>query len=102
MCPFPCLAIPIGLDHSRQVELILLIIPTKCHRHIRRMFIVDPGYIQPESSFNLVTGKNHASKIGLLQELDEASCDRRIVLNDVKQDSAAVSREHDVSRLCIR
>ena len=51
---------------------------------VRRVFVVDPGYVESESSLNLVTGKNHAGKIGLLQELDETSRDRRIVLNDVK------------------
>src|SRR5438128_2780167 len=96
--PFSCFTLPIGIDHSRSAELIFRIVPAESHDNVRRMRIVDFGVLQMEGPCQTLLGKNDSRKIGLLQKFNKMPRHRRVVSNDVKEDAAAVSNQHDVSR----
>ena len=91
-------ALPIAIDHSQNPKLIFRIIPTESHDDVRRMWVVDFGVIQMESSRQTLFGKNHSCKIRLLQKLDETARHRRVVSDDIKENTATVPNQHDVSR----
>ena len=62
--PFPAATLPIGVNHSRNAELIFRIVPAERHHHIRRMAgAVDLRLIETERSLHRLLGENHSGKI---------------------------------------
>ena len=97
--PSACFPLPIGVDHSRNAELVFLFVPTKRHCYVGRMFVIDPSGFEVERSRQLVARKNDAGKIRLLQKFDQTTRHRRVVSDHIEENRAAVSIQHDLARL---
>ena len=98
MCPLPCCALPIGVNHSRNIELIFRIIPAERHHYVRRVFALNPRLLQDERAVRWLPRKNHAAKIRLLQEFDKMMGHGRVVSDEIDKNAAAVPHQHNVSR----
>ena len=96
--PLPCGALPIGINHPRNTELIFLFVPTKCHHHVWRLWTVNLRLVETERSRQRISHENNAGKIRLLQKLNEKTCDGRVVSDDINKNAATVPDQHDISR----
>src|SRR5258707_15476700 len=97
MCPLPRGALPIGVDHSRNTELIFLFVPTESHHHVRRVITFDLRVLETKCAFHRFLCENDSGKICLLQKFDEAANGRCVMVYHVKKVASAVPDEHDVS-----
>src|SRR6266545_3200724 len=62
------------------------------------MWVIDLGVIQMEGSWQTLFGKNDSRKIRLLQKIDKAAHHHRVVSDDIKQNTATIPNQHDLSR----
>ena len=61
--PLPRAALPIGVNHSWNAELIFLFVPAESHHHIWRMWTVDLPLVESERPFHRFLCENHSGKI---------------------------------------
>src|SRR5262245_27125960 len=96
--PLSCHALPIGVDHTRDAELIFGSLAAKRHHYVRRLIVLDVRLLQNERPVHRLFCKNHSSEIRLLQKFDQAARYYLVVSDDIEKNATAVSGQHDVSR----
>src|SRR5438105_14726680 len=89
-----CSSLSIGVDHSRNPELIFRIVPAKRHHGIGSVIRLRPinlRLLQRERPFHRFFRENYAGTIGLLQKLNETMNQLLIMPDNIEKNAPAVA-----------